>query len=404
MLLMIKNRKSNSQENIRFIGFLIVIYSMITPIENIFLFFGAGTLSKYLAYLLFPILTLYIIKKKSLNHIKMSVLMILIVFFAMVSLLFASDQMHSIRGMITLFSLMAITILLVEFGLNSKEYGLLKTLNVYAMLFVAINMILGTNLVDASLGERVTFSSVIDHNVLATSMIIPFLIVMDGLVKKTIKRRALHYAILFVFFYSILLTGSRGGLLALLISTCVYILLASKRSFVSKMRTGAFIVIIGIFLVAGIEYLLPDALANRFTLNDVVSTGGTGRTSIWANYLDIFINSRFHNMILGNGYYSHGLIYKSYHGIIRGAHNDFITILIDLGISGIVLFGLFYFQVIKGAHKNKSFLGVSIIVALLVASLGVDLIFRKFYWNAILIAILDTSYMKIIKTNKTTSD
>ena len=217
-------RIDENRGKIRAIGLLVAIYSMLTPIENTLLFSGGVTASRYLVYFLMPILSINIIKEGKLYSKKIIITLFILMIIILASILFAPDTMYTIRGVITLVGLMILTILIVEANINMKEYILLKKLNIYVMLFVSVNMVIGTSFISI-LGDRVTFSDSIDCNVLATSIIIPFLIVLDGIVKKRFKRRYLHYIILFIFLYSILLTGSRARLGPLLLTHIVYLLL-----------------------------------------------------------------------------------------------------------------------------------------------------------------------------------
>ena len=394
-----ENIDAKKKENkITILGLLIILYSMITPIENIFLLLGGGTLSKYLGIIIAPFLIIYLLKRNYIIQPKIIFFLIIFLIYAAISVFYSINPDYSMQGLVTLISLIVLTILFFEAGLNSLELRWVKISNVALMLVVSIYMITDTIIFGTNFGLRSSLSSAIDPNVFASSIAIPVLIVLDWRFKKNIKSNLIFFLIIGVFLMAIVMTGSRGGLLALLLSSFAFIFLHLKKPFMSKIL---YIFFIGLFILLPLylfmNIFLPD-IASRFTLESVLSTGGTGRTKIWENYLNIFSKSYLSNIFFGNGYYSHGYVYESVFGKVVASHNEFISFLIDFGLFGLIIIIAIYFVILKQAYQTRNIIGISIVIALVAAGFGLDIIFRKFFWNAIFIVILESQIKLEVST------
>lgn len=390
--MIIRNQEIQNNTSIRAIGVLVIIYSMLTPVENIFSFFGGRSLNRYLAYLIVPLAILYIIKTKKLKNARIIKILLMIGSYILLSIIFNQNVIESISGFITILTVIFLTILIFAIDINEREYKILKKMNIYVMLFVALNMVLGTSLVVIESG-RISFSSGIDQNVLAVSLTIPFLIIVDNLNKKKTRKKIFRIVYLIIILYAIILTGSRGGLLSLAGATSVYLLLSSRKSISKKIKISFITIAISALLFIGFPILIPEVIIDRFSISSVVSSGGTGRVEIWSNAFQIFRDSSIINQLFGNGYYSSVSLFRSYFGRGVGMHNDFVTLIIELGIIGFMIFVYLYSFLIKRSIKYKGFLSVSILTSLILGSIGVDLIFRKFFWNAILIVVLEVNML-----------
>ena len=186
-------------------------------------------------------------------------------------------------------------------------------------------------------------------------------------------------------------SGSRGGLLAIagtVFVTVIGCLLRNKISFKSLflpvLLMGAVTVLV-IFL----PYLVPQNVLERFYIQEIIDSQGTGRYRLWQEYLNIFKTSTFWRQLMGYGASGLAVLAEQRHlTTFHVAHNIFIEHLIGLGFIGLVLYLTMLWQFIKAAFKQQLFSTAvlwGIIVLMLSTSFG-----GKPYWNILIYIICCT--------------
>lgn len=141
---------------------------------------------------------------------------------------------------------------------------------------------------------------------------------------------------------ALLLSGSRGGLVAFLAEIIVLLLVTQSRSrgktwlkiALSVLLLGA--VVGGAFFVGGETSL--SRIAETTTSNDV----STGRAHIWRLTVEVIKS----NLPFGSGLGAFGVAYTPHDNLsgmerVEQAHNDYLQVLADAGIVGLLL-GLFF--------------------------------------------------------------
>lgn len=160
---------------------------------------------------------------------------------------------------------------------------------------------------------------------------------------------------------SVVLTGSRGGILSLLgvIAFVTIINLTDKsnkydeyetnpsKSYTGLILVGSSLAIL-IVLLGSVLFLGGDSSLMRGVGMDGPADVSNGRTHFWQTALQIFIN----NPIIGTGLDSFGMSYTkfdSWNGTMRveQAHNDYLQILSDAGILGFACVAAFILTLYK---------------------------------------------------------
>ncbi len=148
---------------------------------------------------------------------------------------------------------------------------------------------------------------------------------------------------------ALLMSGSRGGLVAFLAQIFVLILLTvgnrSRSNIVLKTALAAALVaaiIGGSFFVGGESSL--TRIAETATSQDIT----TDRAHIWSVTLDVITN----NLPFGAGLGAFGVAYTAsdtYSGLerVEQAHNDYLQVLSDAGLIGLLIGGIFLFLLFK---------------------------------------------------------
>lgn len=196
--------------------------------------------------------------------------------------------------------------------------------------------------------------------------------------------------VIIVNIYAMFLTGSRGGLVSLVLILLTLSLLSEKGDkLISKQTIRNFIIILLIVLVTYFlaKAFLPEKIFDRlFVISGY--QGGSDRVNIWGNAIKIFID----NPLIGGGWGS----YWGYNGYYIVIHNTFLSVLIDGGLVGIILFFLPSLFIFVRSIKQQYVLPILILISGLAPSFFIDAINKRFFWNAIIVSmILVTSKSKI---------
>jgi len=199
----------------------------------------------------------------------------------------------------------------------------------------------------SSPGARLRFGSSFDPNDLAFFALcfIPLNLIFISKDNKLLVRvlclTGFLLSILLVF-----LTGSRGGMLGLVITSAV-ILFRVTVSVRKRFKTLA--VIAGV-LILSFASLNTDRMMSLFSLeDDYNTTSETGRLALWG----IGIQAILHNPLTGVGVgrfgelSGHALKYGGGKEVWRTAHNSVIQIGAETGIFGLTLFLLMSWNVVK---------------------------------------------------------
>ncbi|CAN5634703.1 hypothetical protein BH20ACI4_BH20ACI4_02880 [soil metagenome] len=193
------------------------------------------------------------------------------------------------------------------------------------------------------------------HNfaaVIEMAIAVPLGMMFVGAVEK--DRRLLFITAIGLMGVALILSGSRGGLVALLAEVCFLIILTTKtknyNQFVLKISLSVAliaIIIVGAVLVGGESSL--TRISETVGSDNVTS----GRTEIWNVTLQIIKN----NLPFGVGIGAYSVAYTpydTYNGLARveQAHNDYLQVLTDAGLVGLLIGAAFLFLLFKTGLKN----------------------------------------------------
>lgn len=202
------------------------------------------------------------------------------------------------------------------------------------------------------------------------------------------ENRLLSLAVVIINFYSLLLTGSRGGFITAAVITVAIIVLKTNRHLTKKKIKRLIAVAFICVVVAGlIQIYLPDSIVARlFTFEDY--EGGSNRAFIWSNAWDLCMQKL--NLIFGAGWGS----YYGYNDVYHAVHNTYLSMLCDVGIIG---FFAFFYPIGKNLIyliQKKDVMSVCLAIAGFVPAIFLDTINKRFFWNAIIIVFVIANYLK----------
>lgn len=193
------------------------------------------------------------------------------------------------------------------------------------------------------------------------------------------RMKLLNIAVILVNTYGIMLSASRTGFLLIGAIALALIFLPNKENklivdkFIKKIVIVLIVSVIGIWAV---NKFLPVASLNRMLAFDEYS-GGSGRVEKWAEAWSLIKQRPLFGWGWGGYFVGNGIV-----------HNTYLTMLCDVGLFGFTLFMIPIFKLIKRLIQNKYQLALLILITGIFPAISIDSINKRYFWNAIIIAIM----------------
>ena len=145
---------------------------------------------------------------------------------------------------------------------------------------------------------------------------------------------------------SIVFSRSRGGMLGLIVS----VIFVCAVLFRMNRRERAALSVLGII---GIVALFAILLGNDSVFQRLAETQDNYRLAIYRDCLRMWT----HHPILGFGWGTFSTVYPAYRSFftdlfVNSAHNDYLELLVEMGLAGVVLTGWFLFMVFRSAFRK----------------------------------------------------
>lgn len=223
----------------------------------------------------------------------------------------------------------------------------------------------------------------LDQNYLAALMLISFGIVFYNLCNTKQKKMRKIISIIFclAIAYYILLTGSRSGLIAVLL----IVLLSINTSWKTRLSIGIPVLLIMLVVLPFVAQYIPEELLDRFSLKALTgqeAESGT-RLLIWGQALTSLKDLKW---VLGYGVGASQSIIGNILGMGKdmAIHNHYIASLVEVGFCGSILLTLPVIKMIKKALKQDKSVATAFLGILLMAFF-IDVLTTKFFWSAMIL-------------------
>ncbi len=291
-----------------------------------------------------------------------------------------------------IFSL-SLALMLMNFNAVSST-ELVNDLFNYSVLSILyiVWMIFANGLNALELGQRASIASV-NANQVAIGIAVAFSIIFTHFLLNNFRYKVVHCVLMVNSLTCLFLTGSRTSVIACIVSTALIFLIRFFKYDSPQYGRKYLKFSIVLFITLGIFVILFNYLSlrfpvlmNRFTIDSVADTGGTGRLFIWQAY---FYNYFPTYWLFGIGFDPLNMYYAiervSFVG--HGAHNFIIDILSSTGLFGLTVYFLCFVNWIQDIHKNSRknvdlIVPLGMIICLLCVGIGENLIRSKMFWLA----------------------
>lgn len=223
----------------------------------------------------------------------------------------------------------------------------------------------------------------LDQNYLAALMLISFGIVFYNLCNTKQKKMRKIISIIFclAIAYYILLTGSRSGLIAVLL----IVLLSINTSWKTRLSIGIPVLLIVLVVLPFVVQYIPEELLDRFSLKALTgqeAESGT-RLLIWGQALTSLKDLKW---VFGYGVGASQSVIGNILGMGKdmAIHNHYIASLVEVGFCGSILLTLPVIKMIKKTLKQDKSVATSFFGILLMAFF-IDVLTTKFFWSAMIL-------------------
>lgn len=226
-----------------------------------------------------------------------------------------------------------------------------------------------------------------DPNQFCAYFIMPVMVCIKRVVQKR-KTTPLYLLLIILMIYSVLRTGSRGGFIGIMLGIFFSIMIAVK-SFKAKALMTLAVVFCGVIVVTVVFPLLPEDVQARYSINSVVADSGAGRFDIWKYLIQYAADSPV-RLIRGSGLLSTYEILKDANVPVSAgaAHNQFVQVLSDQGILGLMMFfTLIAVCILRNIRKNPYY--SCAFIAVMAFSMSLTMYVFKPYINIIIMCAMN---------------
>ena len=365
---------------------LLSLYLFFAPLDFLPIIPGVSV-SRFLIFL--PLVgAMVTIKKLKMRIDRFLAVPILYVMVLIITGFYSYDTEMTINRIFAVGTNVAVILILSMFHYNEKEICTVKRAMALSGWLVLLLMIFYS---DNTIKEGrfvVIINGVFqDPNYLTGFLIFPIIYYLDEFLMAKKGSSIVKLSSLFIL---ILLTGSRGGLLAIFGSIMFYCFLWFK---LKGFKISTVFVIIGFLCVLGIllNFMidsLPETVAQRYELAYTLNDGAAGRTNIWKVILYNFENSAGFHKLFGWG--AGTITHFTFGGNV--AHNVWLEALIELGTFGLAVLLIFYFMFFIKAYQIKEYAVTSVFAGYMIMTMSLSLYSYKPIWNIILLIIILKNY------------
>lgn len=380
-----ENLKPNNR--IGFATILFGVYSGMIPLNMVMNFTGSGTLNRYVGiFVIIAILIDLLLKKQAFILGKEFIPIFLFTIFAFASCFWSVNIQSTFSALLSLLSMITFYFVCINKVYTDSEKAFIKICCIVGGVLISLYLISTRHLYYTRVFITTSGGQAIDPNDLSSSLAFGGLFIFDYLLRNKVNFKGPVIVVcMFIILYGMLLTGSRGGMLGLVMGFTMLMILDVRNKAISKARVLLFCVIVFILLFILYRTEILSAYINsetlgRLTLNSALETGGTGRATIWMNT----IKTAFESPIIGYGFAGGPYeLYQKY-GTFIGTHNVVFSLLLGTGLIGLAIMVPFIFLNIKCSVLKKDALTLSMMVMLIAFCGTLDYLLNKNFWNVMI--------------------
>lgn len=381
------------------------LYLLLLPLDQILFLSdtpGGTTITKLLGLLsivIFPLKGLY--EKKIIVPRSEILWFFLFILYGSVSYLWALDQNLTMSILPTAIGLFILYIIMSSYKISEDEFNICCWSIIIGGIISTIYEIYSLKSPFYNSTKRATIAlkdSTADPNTYAFSLLLPLSISLAYILKERKKRKKIFLIIFHILLlFGIVITGSRGTMIGALIVYSFFFL---------SIRKKFMMLVIAIMFCTIILSIVPSGIIDRW--DDVLESGGSGRSQIWSTSIKIL--KQF--WLVGAGLNNFMIAYKEFgqfnpfsSGAGRGSHNIYIGTFVELGFIGLTLLLISFIIHYRSITSQFSFDYRQIMLrasfwGILTSSLFLDTIWTKPFWLLWILMLMYKNLLRMLENTK----
>lgn len=276
---------------------------------------------------------------------------ILYIGYAIATMFWAVNRDAAITNSMSLILLGFIVIVFFSTKMSKEEENVVDLCWIVAGVICIILYVFGDRTAVGEYGSRtsmIIMGTATDPNEFASVFIVPLSLLLLNILNKK-GPWTLQIVIMVAALYCVLMSGSRGALIATAIAMLITLIHSGK----VNIKTLLIIVVAGSFvLFISFQYILPlipDDVLTRMSLEALLKDGGSGRGDLWTDAIRKIWDGSIFRMLFGYGQYGLTVGTK---GVSQTMHNQFIQQLSNYGIIGLLLYMILIYKSYKSIRMN----------------------------------------------------
>lgn len=351
----------------------------------VFLILGAvnvGSIGSGLKVLGFLPVILWMIEKRKMRKNGLVAVAILYTGWAVLSVLWSVDFNASVSRCISLLSFCLLLTAAGSYSFNSREILWLRKTLVWSSRITVITTLLTAQYYEGRLYLHGVVNE--DPNYLCSYFLFGTTDCVINLFSEKKEGRISRIIELGIYLYTILATGSRGGSIAVacaVVTTTGIMLYRQQLTSKALLGRGAVVVALAAGFIIATNYVSTDIM-DRFSINAVLASGGTGRFVIWQDTINTYIKAGIGRELGGFGAATSLAVSRiAHYRRINVTHNVLLENLIELGVVGLFLYIAYVLKFTRYAMKKKDVFSFSIMIGFIAMSISTSIETFKPYWN-----------------------
>jgi len=372
--------------------FPIGFYALLLPFDGLLRLGEVGTVTKYLGIITIIVLwtnKLILAEERKFRLPPVTWSWALFMVLAGLSGLWALSPIDTFSSLYTTAGLFLIYVSIGMYPFKKRDYSLLIKFVIIGGTAAAIYS-LWLYMQGITLPYSIRTSLMIgderrvDPNHFAVGLILSLMFSFDWLVRSRGINRIWATACASVIGLAIFLSGSRGGMLGAIVASMLFFWRIKPRINLRHILVSSIIlIIVGIFVLNIMD--VPDQILERFQINTIIESRGSGRFYIWSIGCEAF----FHKPMIGYGYenfsYAYDLFYDGQYYPHMDAHNLYLQIFVELGLIGGLLLLLIVWRHWREIHiiGYSSISGIALeaaFIGVIISSASLGTLRYKYFW------------------------
>lgn len=333
----------------RWKSFYTVLFMTVISGAFLDLNFNLMQITAFVTYMIAAIYIIFYVNIIAL--VKNNSLYFMFLFFITISIFWSGDFNSSL---IKLVNIIGISLLSIFVASSLKKEDFFKIICLFFIISIFLNILVSIVTPQIGIYETGIWKGVYLHkNWLGTTMLFGSVTLLMG-VKKENKLKSI--LIISVALFIIIQSSSISSLL-------IFFLILGLVLYIQFFRENKLLLISSMFILIGISIYVGFYLLSNINLFYSLigrDSSLSGRSDLWPLILEAINHKLLFGYGVGGFWIQHGAsehISKLMGWDVYGSHNGFLELLLNVGVVGLTLFILFYFQmvirILKGVPKSK---------------------------------------------------